>query len=451
MALYADRVKQSLGITGTGTVTLTLATTGTGYQSFLSAFGTGTQTVAYCIADQSGFNWEVGTGDYNGSANTLARTTVLASSNGGSLTNFSGGTQDVFCTAPAKFLDTFTSTNQGTVPASGGGTTNFLRADGTFAAPPATAPAGSNTQIQFNNAGAFGATAGFSYNTSGVNYVFNIAPANINAVIIGPVAPTGSQTSTPITIGTQNASATNGVGGSITVSTGNGLGSGASGGMSFTTGSSVTATAGGMTFTTGAGNPNGGAITFQGGNGRTPNGGGGSVVMRGGQAVGSGTGGSFTLESGFANTGPSGSFNLLGGASTSGVGGSFQLLAGYGGAGSGSIRIGSDSNDSLIRVTETLLGVGQIGFYGTTPVARPAAYTKTYSTASRTIPNATFTNLVTTAATNVTPYGFATQAQADEIATKVNALAADVLILKQLIVSLVNDSSKTLGVGLNNT
>jgi hypothetical protein len=105
MALYADRVKQSLGVTGTGTVTLTLATTGNGYQSFLTAFGTGTQTVAYCIADQSGPNWEVGTGSYNGSANTLARTTVLASSNGGSLTNFSGGTQDVFCTAPAKYLE----------------------------------------------------------------------------------------------------------------------------------------------------------------------------------------------------------------------------------------------------------------------------------------------------------------------------------------------------------
>jgi hypothetical protein len=33
----------------------------------------------------------------------------------------------------------------------------------------------------------------------------------------------------------------------------------------------------------------------------------------------------------------------------------------------------------------------------------------------------------------------------------VNALAADVLILKQLINSLINDSSTTLGVGLNAT
>lgn len=40
-------------------------------------------------------------------------------------------------TASTALLDVFTSTLKGLVPASGGGTTNFLRADGTFAAPPA--------------------------------------------------------------------------------------------------------------------------------------------------------------------------------------------------------------------------------------------------------------------------------------------------------------------------
>lgn len=92
-----------------------------------------------------------------------------------------------------------------------------------------------------------------------------------------------------------------------------------------------------------------------------------------------------------------------------------------------------------------------IGFFGAIPKARPLAYTKTYSIASRVIPNATFIPLVTTAATNVTPYGFSTAAQADAIAVKVNQLASDVLILKQLIVSLVDDASDTLGLGLNAT
>lgn len=94
---------------------------------------------------------------------------------------------------------------------------------------------------------------------------------------------------------------------------------------------------------------------------------------------------------------------------------------------------------------------GMVGMYGTAGALQAAAYIKTYATASRTIPNATFSNLATTAATNVAPYGFSTAAQADAIATKVNQLAADVLILKQLIVSLVNDNSTSLGVGLNAT
>ena len=34
-----------------------------------------------------------------------------------------------------KQVETFTNTTEGVVPASGGGTTNFLRADGTWATP----------------------------------------------------------------------------------------------------------------------------------------------------------------------------------------------------------------------------------------------------------------------------------------------------------------------------
>lgn len=51
----------------------------------------------------------------------------------------------------------FTSGAAGLVPASGGGTVNFLRADGTFAAPPAGSgsPGGATTQMQYNSAGAF--------------------------------------------------------------------------------------------------------------------------------------------------------------------------------------------------------------------------------------------------------------------------------------------------------
>jgi hypothetical protein len=99
MALViADRVKETTTTTGTGTVTLLGASTG--YQSF-AAIGNG-NTTYYTIAGQTGSEWEVGIGTYTSSGTTLARTTVLASSNSGSLVNFSAGTKDVFVTYPAE-------------------------------------------------------------------------------------------------------------------------------------------------------------------------------------------------------------------------------------------------------------------------------------------------------------------------------------------------------------
>jgi len=51
-----------------------------------------------------------------------------------------------------------------------GSTTTFLRNDGTWATPSGGAtPAGSNTQIQYNNAGAFGATGNLTYTGSALN------------------------------------------------------------------------------------------------------------------------------------------------------------------------------------------------------------------------------------------------------------------------------------------
>ena len=99
MALVvADRVKETTTTTGTGTVTLLGASTG--FQSF-AVIGNA-NTTYYTIAGQTGSEWEVGIGTYTSSGTTLARTTVLASSNSGSLVNFSAGTKDVFVTYPAE-------------------------------------------------------------------------------------------------------------------------------------------------------------------------------------------------------------------------------------------------------------------------------------------------------------------------------------------------------------
>jgi hypothetical protein len=92
-----DRVKETSTTTGTGT--FTLAGASTGFQSF-SVVGNG-NTTYYAIALQGGSEWEVGIGTYTSSGTTLARTTVLASSNSGSAVNFSAGTKDVFVTMPA--------------------------------------------------------------------------------------------------------------------------------------------------------------------------------------------------------------------------------------------------------------------------------------------------------------------------------------------------------------
>lgn len=56
------------------------------------------------------------------------------------------------------------------IVAPSGSTTTFLRNDGTWATPSGGAtPAGSNTQIQYNNAGAFGATGNLTYTGTALN------------------------------------------------------------------------------------------------------------------------------------------------------------------------------------------------------------------------------------------------------------------------------------------
>jgi len=82
---YADRVQETSGTGGTGT--LTLAGAVIGYQSFTTAFVTG-QTVYYAMTD--GTNWEVGKGTFTAAGPTLSREQVFSSSNAGALVNFPG-------------------------------------------------------------------------------------------------------------------------------------------------------------------------------------------------------------------------------------------------------------------------------------------------------------------------------------------------------------------------
>jgi hypothetical protein len=97
MALIVkDRVQETTTTTGTGTLTLDGAVTG--FQTFSSAIGN-TNTTYYAISSNDS-EFEVGIGTVG--AGTLARTTILASSNGGSVVTLSAGTKNVFCTQPAE-------------------------------------------------------------------------------------------------------------------------------------------------------------------------------------------------------------------------------------------------------------------------------------------------------------------------------------------------------------
>ena len=94
-----DRVKETSTTTGTGT--LDLAGAATGFDTFVAGIGN-SNTTYYAIWNQGTTEWEVGLGTVTDAApDTLARSTVISSSNGDAAVNFTSGTKDVFCTLPA--------------------------------------------------------------------------------------------------------------------------------------------------------------------------------------------------------------------------------------------------------------------------------------------------------------------------------------------------------------
>jgi hypothetical protein len=239
-----------------------------------------------------------------------------------------------------------------------------------FSAPPAVTPASPTTSVQFNNAGAFGGSANFTYDT-GTN-TFTVGPAGATTNI-ETLAPTGSTIAGTMRFRGKNASATNGAGGGISYIGGSALGTGTGGGHNFSCGTGRT----------------GGAISFISANG-TVNG--GSMSFNSGAANAGGTGGNFSMNAGLGNTTASGgSFEITAGnAASSGNGGGFSMTSGFslgggaggdftftalgGGAGNGSMYFNTDYG-TVIQLTASLLGDQQLGFYGVTPVAQPTTAT----------------------------------------------------------------------------
>ena len=95
--IIADRVQETSTTVGTGSFALAGAVTG--YQTFDAVLNTA-DTTFYTAAQQGGSDWEVGIGTFT-APSTLARTTIISSSNGGSIVNFPAGTKNVFIGLPA--------------------------------------------------------------------------------------------------------------------------------------------------------------------------------------------------------------------------------------------------------------------------------------------------------------------------------------------------------------
>ena len=94
--LIKDRVKETTATTGTGTYTLAGAEDG--FESF-AEIGDGNTTYYACT---DGTDFEIGIGTYTASGTTLARTTILQSTNSDAAVNWTAGDKTIFCTVPAE-------------------------------------------------------------------------------------------------------------------------------------------------------------------------------------------------------------------------------------------------------------------------------------------------------------------------------------------------------------
>jgi len=166
---------------GTTAITLTLATVNSNVGTFnnvtVNAKGlvTSASNVSYLTANQT----ITLSGNVTGSGTTSITTTIgtnvvtnamlaqIATARiKGRVTAGTGNVEDLTGTQVTTLLDSFAGSAKGLVPVSVGGTTNFLRADGAWAAPPGGGGGGTTTNaLTINNSGS-GAASGTTFNGS---------------------------------------------------------------------------------------------------------------------------------------------------------------------------------------------------------------------------------------------------------------------------------------------
>lgn len=94
-----ERVKETSTTSGTGTITV--SGTSTGYRTFASALSVG-DTFTYCIVDNTTGDWEIGFGTL-ATSTTISRDLLISSSTG-SAVSFAANSKEVFITQSSSFM-----------------------------------------------------------------------------------------------------------------------------------------------------------------------------------------------------------------------------------------------------------------------------------------------------------------------------------------------------------
>lgn len=373
-----------------------------------------------------------------------------------------------------------------TLPAAQGAANSFLRNDGsgglTWVSGTTTNAAGSDTHVQFNDGGtAFGGSANFTFNkttpqlTVAAVIAFNTSGGKTmtfgsNGTNLGgkltipstggssitiqtcPTASTGQGFAVVTADGSGNnnggtislltgAEAGTGYGGSVVINTG---GTNNSGAISITTGSvddlagnitiqagntvsgvagTVNVYAGASTSTTG----DGGDINITAGNSGTSTGAGGTVLITAGSSTNGSSSGGITLLAALSGNSSTdgGNVQIYGGdALGSRTGGSVIIAPGGNGSGGtyGKIKIGTNTGHIL-------------SFFNATGAAKPAAYTQTYATTTRTLTKANAANDIG----NLTISAAYSQAEVQALRNQCENLASDVRILTNFVNQILDD------------
>ena len=195
--------------------------------------------------------------------------------------------------------------------------TTYLRGDSTWQTISAGGSvAGSNTQVQFNNSGAFGASSKLTWNDT--TNILTVGPTTSSTTTI--TAASGASTSAALTITTAAAVSGTANAGGLQLNTGVGVGSGGQGGT-------ITIQAGNGAAT--GASANGGGVTIFAGSGASSGGGGGTLTLQSGSSAGVLAAGNVVLTAGSSTgAGVGGNVTISSGTQTGGSGGYITLSTG---------------------------------------------------------------------------------------------------------------------------